>query len=128
VAHVTGYEFNPNGTINAVDVRGMVDIQALVDGYFEIVVSGPGWCLYGNETARIDMLSMNEPARRFIASALNTEPGRILSMHGVMVLVGNSSEGETIELTEAKVTEAFSCRMYDEGVVTVTHIGPTQEG
>jgi hypothetical protein len=115
-----GYEFNPNGTVEPVDIKGLGDLQKIIGGYIEITIGQHNWCLYGNEEGRIDMLPMNEPARRFIAGALKTEPAKVLSMHGSMVLVGIDKDGERTELTDELVSQAFACRMYDEPRVEIT--------
>lgn len=114
--------FQTNGVVSTTEVRGHLDIQRATGGYFEAVTSGPGWCLYGNETGRVDMLPMNEPARHWIAKASGVTPSEVMSMHGDMILVGSNRKGETIELDEELIVAAERLQMYDPGEITFTTI------
>ena len=117
---VTAYVFKTNGVVTTMQVSGMREIQQVTGGYFEIVMNGPGWCLYGNESGRSDMLPMNEPARMFVAGKHNVPMGSIISLHGDMILVGTNDEGGNAELDEGVADNAERCQMYDPGEITIT--------
>jgi hypothetical protein len=109
--------FRTNGKVERVSVGGLVDMQSIVGGRIELVLSGghgitrngveQTWDLYGNDEGRLLGLPLNPVVRHFIAEVLagiydpdgDEEPrvGNVLPMHGDFLLIGCNNEGESAD-------------------------------